>query len=62
METTKKCLQCKKDKPCTEYWTYKKSGKDYNWCKDCVKESAHLSFQNHLAKSKACRQRWGIGA
>lgn len=63
METAKKkCLQCGEEKPRTEYFIYKKSGKEYNWCKECVKANAHQSYENHLAKAQACRQRWGLSA
>jgi len=59
MEPIKKeCIQCKQHKPLDQYFIYKKSGKPYSWCKDCVNESSAISMANHKAKSKACRERW----
>jgi|GEM_PF-6187046 len=63
MEQPKKtCLQCKECKSVEEYFIYKKSGRPYSWCKECVRDSSHRSEANHVARSKVYRERWGAHA
>lgn len=56
------CIQCSQEKHLDEFFIYKKSGKPYSWCKDCVRRSAQVSQENHVAKAQAFRQRWGAHA
>lgn len=60
--TKQTCLQCHTEKEIDEFFIYKKSGKHYNWCKECVRRSAQASQENHVARSQAYRQRWGVHA
>jgi len=57
-----KCIQCTQEKPIDEFFIYKKSGKPYSWCKNCVRHSSQISQENHLAKAQEFRQRWGAHA
>ena len=56
------CIQCRTEKEFSEFFVYKKSGKSYRWCKDCVRQSAEISHENHVARSQQCRLRWGTHA
>lgn len=61
-QTNRKCIQCSEEKSLEEFFIYKKTGKHYSWCKDCVRKSADRSQDNHVSKSKNFRERWGAHA
>jgi hypothetical protein len=58
MEIKQPCLQCGFEKPIDEFFIYKKSGKPYRWCKDCVRKSSSTSKIIHAEKAKMFRERW----